>query len=219
VFNQEWMAQFVNPSQLIYGEFDLDTHVFHKFSDMPDAGTYCMTIDFGSTDPTAALCILIDYEGNWWIFDELYETDLNLDQLVYALTDKMGDYHFARIIGDSQAKFALQSLRKRSFRITGSKKGADSINNGIREVQALLKVREGTGKPKLFIHARCKNTIKEFQLYSWLRDAFGEISNIAEDKNNHAIDALRYLALDKARAVKRTKRKRDYDPITGRVLN
>jgi phage terminase large subunit len=219
IFNQEWMAEFVNPSQLIYSEFDIETHVFHKFSDMPDAGTYCLTIDFGSTDPTAALCILIDYEGNWWIFDELYQTDLNLDQLVYALTDKMGDYHFARIIGDSQAKFALQSLRKRSFRITGSKKGADSINNGIKEVQALLKVRESTGKPKLFIHARCKNTIREFQIYSWLRDAFGEISQTAEDKNNHAMDALRYLALDKARAVKRTKRKRDYDPITGRVLN
>lgn len=218
-FNQEWMAEFVNPSQLIYGDFDPEVHVFKKMSDMPEGGTYCLTIDFGSTDPTAALFILIDYNGNWWIFDEVYQTDLNLDQLVYVLSDKMGDYHFARILGDSQAKFALQSLRKRSFRITGSKKGADSINNGIREVQSLLKVREGTGKPKLFVHYKCVNTIREFQIYSWVKDAFGEITNQAEDKNNHAMDALRYLALDKARAVKRTKRKRMYDPDTGRPLN
>jgi phage terminase large subunit len=219
VFNQEWLAEFVNPSQLIYADFDPTIHVFNKFTDMPHEGTYCMTIDFGSTDPTAALSILIDYDGNWWVFDELYRTDLDLDQLVYALSDKMGDYHFARILGDSSAKFALQSLRKRGFRITGSKKGADSINNGIREVQSLLKIREGTGKPKLFVHSRCVNLIKEFQIYSWVRDGFGEISQTAEDKNNHALDALRYLALDKARAVKRVKRKREYDPDTGRALN
>lgn len=219
VFNQEWLAEFVNPSQLIYSEFDPDIHVFHKFEEMPTKGTFCLTIDFGSTDPTAALYILIDYDGNWWIFDELYETDMDLDRLVYALSDKMGDYHYARILGDSAAKFALQSLRKRGFRISGSKKGADSIANGIREVQALLKIREGTGKPKLFVNARCVNTIKEFQLYSWQRDAFGEISQQAEDKNNHAMDALRYLALDKARAVERKKRKREYDPDTGRALN
>jgi phage terminase large subunit len=221
-FNQEWLAQFVNPGQLVYGDFDREKHLFGigcEVEEMPDQGTYCMAIDFGMTDPTAAVFVLIDYDGNWWIYDEVYQSDLHLDQLVYVLRDKMGDTRFARIIGDGAARFELESLRKRRFRITGGKKGADSISNGVQEVRSLLKIREGTGKPKIFIHRGCKNTIREFESYSWIRDAFGDITNVPEDKNNHAMDAIRYLALDKAQSVKHEKRKRDYDPDTGRALN
>lgn len=218
-FNQEWMAEFVNPSDLVYSKFDYDTHVFSDLDEMPQEGTHCLTIDFGMTDPTAAIFVLIDYTGTWWIYDEIYKTDLALDQLIYVLRDKMGDQHYTRILGDGAARFELESMRKRRFRITGAKKGADSIANGIREVQSLLNVREGTGKPKLFIHKNCVNTIREFQSYSWVRDSVGEITNVPEDKNNHSLDAVRYLALDKARPIQRERRKRYYDPITGRSLN
>lgn len=217
-FNQEWLAMFVNPSQLIYSDFDRDVHVFNDMSDMPENGSYNLAIDFGMTDPTAALFVKIDYEGNWWLYDEVYKTDLHLDQLIYVLRDKMGDDHFTRILGDGAARFELESLRKRRFRITGAKKGADSIANGIRELGSLLKVREATGKPKLFVHKNCVNTIREFQSYSWLKDSSGEITNVPEDKNNHALDALRYLALDKANPVQREKRKKYYDKDTGRLI-
>lgn len=219
-FNQEWLAEFTNPQKLIYKAFDYDTHVFRDMSLVPEYGTNNLTMDFGMTDPTAALFVKIDLEGNWWVFDEIYKTELDLDPLIKALRDKMGDDRYTRIIGDGAARFELESLRRRRFRITGSKKGADSIINGIRELQALLAVREGTGKPKLFIHASCKNTIKEFESYSWETDDKGGIlDNRPEDKNNHAMDALRYLALDKANPTTRTKRKRYYDPDTGRALN
>jgi phage terminase large subunit len=218
-FNQEWMAEFVNPSQLIYNNFDHDTHVFHDLNEIPTEGTYNLTIDFGMTDPTACLFVKIDYTGTWWVYDEIYKTDLHLDQLIYVLRDKMGDDRFARILGDGAARFELESLRKRRFRITGAKKGADSLANGIRELKSLLEVREGTGKPKLFIHKSCKNTIVEFERYSWERDSMGEIVPVPEDVFNHSMDALRYLALDKINATKKTKRKRTYDPDTGRVLS
>jgi phage terminase large subunit len=218
-FNQEWMAEFVNPSQLIYNNFDYATHVFKDFDEMPLEGSYNLTIDFGMTDPTAALFVKIDYAGNWWVYDEIYKTDLHLDQLIYVLRDKMGDDRFTRILGDGAARFELESLRKRRFRITSSKKGADSIANGIRELKALLEVREGSGKPKFFIHSKCVETIKEFERYSWERDSRGEIVPIPEDTHNHSMDALRYLALDKINSQKKTKRKRYYDPDTGRALN
>lgn len=218
-WNQEWEAMFTNPSTLIYGEFDYDKHVFSDLSEIPDAGTLACGIDFGMTDPTAAVFIKIDFEGNWWVFDEIYKTDLHLDQLIYVLRDKMANDHYPRIIGDGAARFEIESLRKRKFRITGGKKGADSIANGIREVKALLHVREGTGKPKIFIHKSCKNLIKEFQSYAWERDSEGNVINVPEDKNNHALDALRYVALDKATPIKKETIRRIYDPDTGRLLN
>jgi phage terminase large subunit len=80
-------------------------------------------------------------------------------------------------------------------------------------------VREATGKPKLFVKSTCKNVIREFMSYSWLKDAFDEITNTPEDKNNHAMDAIRYLALAKAQNYERVKRKKNYDPVTGRLLS
>ena len=221
-FNQEWMAEFSNPTQLVYGDFDRNVHVLpnKEFDErLPTKGTNNLTLDFGMTDPTAGGFVKIDYEGNWWIYDEIYQSDLHLDQLVYVMRDKMGDDHFSRILGDGAARFELESLRARRFRITASKKGADSVFNGIKEVKALLAIRQDTGKPKLYIRASCKNTIKEFESYSWIRDQFGEITNVPEDKNNHAMDAIRYLAMDRANPIKREKRKRYYDPDTGRALN
>lgn len=218
-FNQEWMAEFVNPSQLVYGDFDYDTHVFTNLDLVPREGTLNLSIDFGMTDPTAALFIRIDYDGNWWIYDEFYKSDIKPDQLVEILRDKMGYDRYTRIIGDSRGKFEMEFLRSRHFRITKSKKGADSIYAGIKEVRALLAVREGTGKPKLFVHASCKNTIKEFQRYSFELASDGTILNTPEDDYNHAMDALRYMALDKAKPIKKEKRKREYDPDTGRALN
>jgi phage terminase large subunit len=80
-FNQEWLAEFVNPSQLVYGEFDTKVHVLPdaEFDEqMPRNGTYNCSIDFGMTDPTAGGFVKIDYEGNWWVYDEIYQKDLHL---------------------------------------------------------------------------------------------------------------------------------------------
>lgn len=217
-FNQEWMAEFTNPTQLVYN-FDREVHTFSKAEEMPQTGSYCLAIDFGMTDPTAAVFVLIDYNGNWWIYDEIYQSDLNIDQLVYVLRDKMGDTRFTRILGDGAARFEIESLRKRRFAITGAKKGADSIANGIKEVRSLMAIREGTGKPKLFVKKSCKAVIREFLSYSFVLDAFGEVTNIPEDKNNHAMDAIRYLALAKSQANQRERRQKHYDPVTGRVLS
>jgi phage terminase large subunit len=222
-FNQEWLAEFVNPTQLVYNEFDSDVHVLpdKEFDErMPFRGTYNCSIDFGMTDPTAAGFVMIDYEGTWWVFDEIYQKDLHLDQLIYVLKDKMGDNLYTRVLGDGAARFEIESLRKRRFRITAAKKGADSIANGIREVKALLAIRQDTGKPKMFLRqSTTKNTQREFQVYSFLRDSSENVTNVPEDKNNHAMDWVRYLALDKATPTERKKRKREYDPDTGRALN
>ena len=89
---------------------------------MPEQGQFNLGLRLWYDWPNGALFVKIDYEGNWWIYDELYQTDLHLDQLVYILRDKMGDDRFTRILGDSAARFELESLRKRKFRITGAKK-------------------------------------------------------------------------------------------------
>ena len=66
----------------------------------------------------------------------------------------------------------------------GSKKGKGSVEDGVAHIR---------GYEKVIIHPRCKHTITEFRLYSYIVDPHtGAISTKLEDKNNHIIDALRY---------------------------
>lgn len=226
---QEWEALFTQPSQLVYNEFKTDvdikgSHVVSP-SKIPQEGTYAIGMDFGLKDPFAAVFVVIDTDGNWWVYDEIYLPDLPVDKIARVLHDKMGNKYFTRIIGDSAGANEIVSLRAKNLGedrvwVTPSKKGKDSIRAGIRQLKTYMHVREGSGKPKLFVGANCKSLIRELQSYSYMRDAWGEVSDRVEDRNNHLLDALRYLALDHMEAGKPVpKAVSVFDPATGRLIS
>lgn len=220
---QEWEASFTTPSTLVYNEFS-DLHVVPPTS-IPREGTFALAMDFGLKDPFACVFVVIDYNNNWYVYDEIYQPDLPIDRIGQIVHSKMGDNHFTRMIGDSAGATEMASLRSKTMGsnrlwVTPSKKGKDSIRAGIRLVKTMLYVREGSGKPKLFVSSNCRSLIREFQTYKYMRDAWGELSDRVEDRNNHLLDALRYLALDHAEGQKPIpKAEKIYDPATGRLLS
>lgn len=216
---QEWEARFVNPSKLVYKEFDDDIHVINDPALIPREGTFAIGMDFGFVDPFAAIFVVIDKNDNWYIYDEIYQTELTIDRIASQLRMKMGDTYFTRIIGDSRGATEMASLKKERIWVTPSKKGKDSIKAGIRLVAEQLHVRESTGRPKLYISAKCKNIINEFKTYSRLVDAWGGVSETPEDKNNHALDALRYIMLDKSSVGKPIPKATPVYDSTGRRID
>ncbi len=218
-FAQEWLAEFVNPSRLVYAQFTRKDHVI-KPIDVPTSGTYIIGIDFGWTDPFAVVFILVDKDNNWYIYDEIYETELPTQKRVATMLTKMGDNYFSKIKADSADPTQINELKIGSIHATPAKKGKGTIAGGIAIINSMLTIREGTGKPKLFVTENCKNTIKEFESYSNLIDAYGDVIDTPEDDNNHAMDALRYAALEGNPATaRRKKRVRKYDKHTGRALS
>lgn len=221
---QEWEAKFTTPSTLIYNEFDDSIHCINPNLIPRDNVTFAIGMDFGLKDPFAAVFVAIDQHDNWYIYDEIYLPDLPVDKIAHVLHTKMGEQYFTRIIGDSAGATEIASLKSKALGdqrvwVTPAKKGKDSIRGGIRQVKTKLYVREATGKPKLFVGRNCKATIKEFQSYKRLRDAWGEVSETPEDKNNHLMDALRYLVLDQMSGAKPIpKATKIYGP-NGRVLS
>lgn len=220
---QEWEALFTTPSTLVYNEFS-EKHVVHP-SEIPKEGTYALAMDFGLKDPFACVFVVIDYDNNWYVYDEIYQPDLPVDKIASIVHAKMGDRHFTRMIGDSAGATEMASLRSKALGsdrlwVTPSKKGKDSIRGGIRQLKTQLYIREGSGKPKLFVSSNCRALIREFQTYKYMRDAWGELTDRVEDKNNHLLDALRYLAIDHADGQKPIPRaEKIYDPDTGRLLS
>lgn len=221
---QEWEAKFTTPSSLVYNEFDDQIHVISPSAIPQEAMTYAIGMDFGLKDPFAVVFVAIDKDDNWYIYDEIYLPDLPVDKMARVLHQKMGDRYFTRIIGDAAGAMEMASLRSKELGdyrvfVTASKKGRDSIRNGIREIKTKLYVREHTGKPKLFVGRNCTATIKEFQSYKRLRDAFGEVSETPEDRNNHLMDALRYLVLDHMSGGKRIPKAKKMYTASGRVVS
>lgn len=220
---QEWEALFTTPSSLVYNEFK-DIHII-KPSEVPREGTFALSMDFGIKDPFACVFVTIDHDNNWYIYDEIYLPDLPVDKIARLVHEKMGSNYFTRMIGDSAGANEIVSLRSKELGsdrlwITPSKKGKDSIRAGIRQVKTHLYVREATGKPKMFVSENCRALIREFQSYKYMRDAWGEFSETPEDRNNHLLDALRYLVLDHMQGSKPIpKAEHIYDPATGRLLS
>lgn len=90
-------------------------------------------------------------------------------------------------IFDSSEPKSIQELINCGVFAEHAEKGADSVNNSID----ILK------RYKLNITQSSVNLLKELRTYKWLLDKTGNGINKPIDKNNHAIDSLRYVALNK----------------------
>ncbi len=181
-FAQEYMADFRKTEGLVYKEFDRAKHLFTHMEEMPVetlAG-----VDFGFTNPCAIPTIVRDRADCYWITEEFYETGRTDVQVAEYVAAKS----FNRVYPDPEAPAAIAELRKRNVPVRDVIKGKDSIKNGIDRVRELLKAN------KLKVHVSCKNTILEFETYSYpdRKPDHNEQENPI-DENNHMMDAIRYV--------------------------
>lgn len=135
---------------------------------------------FGS-DPFAFIRVHLDKKRKTlYIFDEVYSTGLSDEEAMKIVIKKINRNEL--ITADSSEPKSISLWRSKKFNIRGAKKGAGSIETGIKNIQAL----------KVIINPRCKNTIAEFSKYKWKENKAGDVLPIPVDKDNHLIDALRY---------------------------
>lgn len=140
-------------------------------------------LDFGYTnDPSALWCGMVDIAGNTiYVFDEMYEHGMSNSRIHQTITD-MG-HSKEKIVADCAVPKDIDHLRELGLRnIKGSRKGKDSVNNGIQYIQDF----------KIVIHPRCVNFLTELSNYTWDKDKFGKTLNKPIDDFNHLMDAMRY---------------------------
>ena len=139
-------------------------------------------LDFGYTnDPSAFVVSFVDLDAKrLYVWDELYEKGLS-NRKIYDKINAMG-YGKDKITADSAEPKSIDELNTLGLRVTGAKKGKDSILNGIQWIQDL----------KIIVHPRCVNFLTEISNYTWDKDKFGKTLNKPIDDFNHLMDALRY---------------------------
>lgn len=142
-------------------------------------------LDFGFTNDPTAVVKVKKYDGQLWVDLVLYENRLTNPDIYSRLKDEIGG---VEVIADSAEPKSIAELNNLGLNVYGALKGADSIKNSID----ILK------RYKMNITRRSGYLIKELNSYKYKVDkTSGNTINEPVDFMNHAIDALRYLALNK----------------------
>ncbi|HYG16066.1 MAG TPA: terminase large subunit, partial [Bacteroidia bacterium] len=98
------------------------------------------------------------------------------------------------IICDSADPKAVEELYRAGFNAKPAAKGADSVNFSID----ILK------RYTLHVTAQSVSLLKELRSYKWQTDKNGAMLDRPVNRLNHAIDALRYVALEHLQVERQT---------------
>ena len=138
-------------------------------------------MDFGySNDPTTLVKIGVK-EGELWLQELIYETNLTNQDIGERLLE-LGINRTDEIFADSAEPKSIYEIYKMGFNIKPTVKGPDSILNGIDIVK----------RYKLNVTQASTNLQRELKHYKWREDIYGKSLNVPIDKFNHLIDAVRY---------------------------
>lgn len=142
--------------------------------------------DFGFTNDPTALIEVYQQDGYLILNELIYQRGLTNDD-IYQKCIELGITRDFEIIADSAEPKSIEELHRLGLNVKAALKGADSIKSSID----ILK------RYKIKVTASSVNLIKELRSYKWAEDKNGNSLNVPVDFNNHAIDAVRYFALNK----------------------
>lgn len=194
-FSREWECNFDAGEGLVY-PFDESFHV-REAQDWRNFHEFHVGGDHGWVDPGVLLLGGIRGHGNdaeLWILDEWYETE--------CPNEKWNERakNWAQMYAPTFWLDPSRPDRINDFKSVGChvRDTDNEINGGISRVADLMFVRHSEDRPswsRLYVSSKCKNLIREFGLYRRKKLSDGTFDEKPEDKNNHAMDALRYMAV------------------------
>jgi len=142
-------------------------------------------LDFGFTNSPTALVEVRQLDDSLYIRELLYEKRLTNTDLANKMKE-LGIDRTTEIVGDSAEPKSIEEIYRQGFNIKPAKKGA-GIHLGIDIMR----------RYKLNITKDSLNAIKEFRSYKWATDKNGDVLNTPVKVNDHLVDAVRYLCLNK----------------------
>ena len=156
---------------------------------LPPADEWKMSawgLDSGFTNDPSALEQVVLAHGELWVDEKIYSTGLTNPEIA-AKAKAAGITSQQQIIADCAEPKSIKELQAQGLWVTPSPKGADSIISGID----ILK------RYRIHVTRRSIGIISNLRAYKWDKDRDGNMTNKPEDKNNHGIDAIRYVGLAK----------------------
>lgn len=166
---------------------------FHLCDDLPsdDEGNVVAEfisngLDWGFTNDPSTLTSVHRYNSNLYLDERMYSTGLTNSMIVNHF-QAIGVSKSECIVADSAEPKSIKDISNAGYYIEAAQKGKDSIKASIDRLQQY----------NIFVTKRSLNLIKELRNYKWATDKAGKSLNVPVDAFNHAIDGVRYVALNK----------------------
>lgn len=190
-WDTQWECKKPGTEGLVYAEFDELINVIPKssFKFNPNYPVVAGQ-DFGYNDPSATVFIQFLPNGDAVIFDELYINRTQTPVLLHKYwLPKYYKYKPWAWYCDPENADAISQMESAGIPVYPAIK---DIELGIEKVRTWIK--NADGYTRLYITSNCINTIQEFKSYRYPDPSDTRNSgNKPLDKNNHAMDALRYV--------------------------
>lgn len=142
-------------------------------------------MDFGYTNDPTTLTAVWMMNNELYLDELLYQTNLNNNE-IGARMKALNIVRPYEIVCDSAEPKSINELRLQGFNTTPAVKGPDSISVGID----ILK------RYQMNVTKNSTNLIKELRAYQWETDKDGKRTGKPVSHSNHAIDGIRYFALN-----------------------
>lgn len=173
LFRHKWLGEPNKLETRIYKDWAVIDEIPHE------ARLERIGLDFGySVDPTAIVAVY-RYNGGFILDEVCYRKGLSNKQIA-DIIQAMEEY--CLVIADSAEPKSIDEIRSYGVSIMPSKKGADSINQGIQLVQSQA----------VSVTKQSKNILSEYKNYVWKTDRDGKTLPVPEPGNDHLCDAIRY---------------------------
>lgn len=154
---------------------------WEMIDDVPEGAEIIATgLDWGYVNDVTAIVNVWRYNGKIILDEKCYKTGLQNHQISSRLTEYGINWE---VIADSSEQKSVDALKFDGHWMTGAKKPPGSVIQGISIMQGY----------DIQITRQSTNVIKEFESYSWKMDGNNNSTNNPTDKDNHAIDAIRYV--------------------------
>lgn len=201
---------------LVYPDFDLTTHViphdvmrelYQRLTRFTEC-TILVGLDYGLSSPTCVLFAFVDMFGNVHVCDGFYQSGMKPDKIAERYRAIAEDWNCT-----PQSVFADPQIFKQAGTVGATVsdmlsshgvpcvRGNNAIYPGITKIGSYLAVSAlrkhpytgNNGSPRLFVSDKLAFLADEFSEYVWQRDTSDESKDRPRDRNDHALDALKYL--------------------------
>ena len=212
-FDEQYNGHFTSNSGKVYKTFRPEVHVVDPFS-IPDGWEWVAGMDVGMDAPTTMLLGTVDQLGSLVIVEEYVQEGSLVPEHVKNIRriwDRWlgeGNEPSYTVIDPASAQRTAASpfsvLMQYIDHGLGCIKANNEIDAGINMVTEYLDYDPDLNEdgdmvkpPRLFVFNECTTLINEFQGYVWARKREGARLNKPVSRNDHCLDALRYMCMSR----------------------
>jgi hypothetical protein len=181
MFNQEIEALFTEFVGRVFKDFDEELHVVEQ-EYQPDWATYACS-DYGFTNPFVWLLVQIDPHGERiHILDEYYETGKTTREAAFEIQSRgLAPSSIRQFFPDPAEPDRTREISG-LLQLTPGRGTGGSLDDRLEWIRRKLKAVDlDSGHPKLTVHRRCHNVIREFNQYR-----YPETSESAAERGKNA---------------------------------